>query len=88
MRRRELVLAEEVGNLRLHLNSIWRLNSNLQEQIEALIEGYNGRAELEERVRKFERKLCVIQKDSRGHYRVVNEIYESEMTRVEGDNNF
>ena len=86
MRRRELGLAEEIGNLRLDLNSISRLNTNLQEQIGALKEGGKGRAELEERVRKLERKLCVVQKD-RDHYRAVNEMYESEMTRVGGNNN-
>jgi len=43
MRRRELGLAEEVGNLRLDLNFISRLNTNLQEEIGALKEGGKGR---------------------------------------------
>jgi len=82
MRRRQLGLAEEIGNLRLDLNSISRLNTKLQEQIWAR-EGGKGRAEVEERVPKLERKLCFVQKD-RGHYIAVNEMYEKEMTRVGG----
>ncbi len=81
MRRRELGLAEENVNLRLDLNSIPRLNTNLHEQIGALKEVGKGRAEKEKRVRKLERKLCVVQKD-RGHYRALNEMNESEMIRV------
>ena len=87
MRRRELGLAEEVGTLRLDLNSISRLNTDLQKQIGALKEGGKGRAEVEERVPKLERKLCFDQKD-RDHYRAVNEMYKSEMTRFGGNNLF
>jgi len=87
MRRRQLGLAEEVGNLLLDLNYISMVNTNLQEQIGALKEGGKGRAEIEERVRKSERKLCVVQKD-RDHNIAVNEMYEKEMTRVGGNNLF
>jgi len=48
MRRRELGLAVENGNFQLDLNSISRLNTNLQEQIWALKEGGKSRAEVEE----------------------------------------
>lgn len=51
--------------------------------METLKENAKSKCELEERVRKLERKLIVVQKD-RDHYRTVNEMYESEMTRVGG----
>jgi len=41
------------------------------------------KADLEDRVRKLERKLNVVQKD-RDHYRTINEMYEGEMTRIGG----
>ncbi len=42
-----------------------------------------AKADLEDRIRKLERKLNVVQKD-RDHYRTINEMYEGEMTRIGG----
>lgn len=55
----------------------------LRDQISSLKDVAQAKTDLEERVRKLERKLIVVQKD-RDHYRTVNEMYESEMTRVGG----
>ena len=56
----------------------------LRDQILVLKDTAQAKTELEDRVRKLERKLIVVQKD-RDHYRTVNEMYESEMTRIGGN---
>lgn len=84
MRHRELRLTEELGDVRVELNSTSRHIVSLQEQLAALKDTSRAKTELEERARKLERKLAVVQKD-RDHYRAVNEMYESEMTRVGGN---
>ena len=43
----------------------------------------SSKTELEDRVKKLQRKLIVVQKD-RDHYRTINDMYESDMTRVGG----
>ena len=59
----------------------FRTNSALREEVETLKTSQKTRSELEDRIRKLERKLTVVQKD-RDHYRTVNEMYEREMTHV------
>lgn len=70
-------------NVSHQLSTFFRLNLSLREQLEASKDITKGKSELEDRVRKLERKLIVVQKD-RDHYRTINEMYESEMTRVGG----
>lgn len=81
MRRKELRLVDQLGSLQVELNSITRTNSALREEVETLKTSQKTRSELEDRIRKLERKLTVVQKD-RDHYRTVNEMYEREMTHV------
>ena len=59
----------------------FRTNSALRGEVETLKTSQKIRFELEDRIRKLERKLTVVQKD-RDHYRTVNEMYEREMTHV------
>ena len=122
MRKEELRLKDEAGNLSLELNSfkryrririndlfsaikvaspsntlesiafnrminnckLARCNVALTEQLNNLKESSRGKSELEDRVRKLERKLNVVQKD-RDHYRTINEMFEREMTHVGGN---
>lgn len=63
--------------------SWFRKNLTLRDKIEALNDVSKTKLDLEDRVRKLERKLIVVQKD-RDHYRTINEMYENEMTRVGG----
>jgi len=81
MRKEELKLRDDLGNLTLELNSFNRSNAALKEQMDALKDSNRGKGELEDRVRKLERKLNVVQKD-RDHYRTINEMFEREMTHV------
>lgn len=83
MRRKELKLVDDIGNLQIELNSLNRKNLTLRDKIEALNDVSKTKLDLEDRVRKLERKLIVVQKD-RDHYRTINEMYENEMTRVGG----
>ena len=105
MRRRELKLTDDVGNLTVELNAVNRLsifitiillqqvtnnshfefrtNLSLKDEILALKQENRAKTELEDRLRKLERKLIVVQKD-RDHYRNVNEMYEREMTHIGG----
>jgi len=59
----------------------FRTNLAFREEVETLKTSQKTRFELEDRIRKLERKLTVVQKD-RDHYRTVNEMYEREMTHV------
>ena len=65
--------------------SFSRSNATLREEIESLKDCNRAKSELEDRIRKLERKLNVVQKD-RDHYRTINEMFEREMTHVGGNN--
>lgn len=52
--------------------------------MDSLKDSNRTKNELEDRLRKLERKLNVVQKD-RDHYRTINEMFEREMTHVGGD---
>ena len=53
--------------------------------IESLKNVTKTKSDLEDRVRKLERTLVVVQKD-RDNYQAINEMYEDEMKRIGGNN--
>jgi hypothetical protein len=63
----------------------FRSNSTLKDQIESLRNVTKTKSDLEDRVRKLEITLVVVQKD-RDYYRTIKEMYEGEMTRIGGTN--
>lgn len=83
MRRKELALTSDAGQLQLDLKAAQRTEAALREQLAAGAAEAAGRHLVDERLRKLERKLAVVQRD-RDHYRQVNEMYEKEMTMVGG----
>ena len=83
MRQKELMLVNDVGNLQLELNSMNRAYSALAERLETTKGEGKAKTELEDRIKKLERKLMVVQRD-RDHYRAVSEMYEKEMTHIGG----
>ena len=85
MREKELMLISDLGSLQLELNTSKRACKAVADQLETLRVEAKDRAELDDRNRKLERKLVVVQRD-RDHYRAMSDMFEKEMTHVGGMN--